>query len=268
MKIICTKSDLVHAVSIVSKAVSNNTTLPILKCILIEASTGNIKLTANDMELGIETTIDGQIHQPGKIAIEAKLFSEIVRKLPDNDITIETDDQYKATITCEKACFQIMGQEGEEFPSLPEIVKNQSATSTIQALSTCYCLAIPMKKARLELTNDRKFLKFTCESLAEKLAAVSMNSSINLLYPLENRLASYINEFLTNDEDSNIYIDFDENLVNIAELLGSSYRHLLRTLNTLSKKGVLEKEDGKYKVINKVLLEELAGDLYQDAKFM
>ena len=55
MKIICTKSDLVHAVSIVSKAVSNNTTLPILKCILIEASTGNIKLTANDMELGIET---------------------------------------------------------------------------------------------------------------------------------------------------------------------------------------------------------------------
>ena len=140
-----------------------------------------------------------------------------------------------------------------------EIVKNQS---------TCYCLAIPMKKARLELTNDRKFLKFTCESLAEKLAAVSMNSSINLLYPLENRLASYINEFLTNDEDSNIYIDFDENLVNIAELLGSSYRHLLRTLNTLSKKGVLEKEDGKYKVINKVLLEELAGDLYQDAKFM
>lgn len=149
-----------------------------------------------------------------------------------------------------------------------EIVKNKSATSTIQALSTCYCLAIPMKKARLELTNDRKFLKFTCESLAEKLAAVSMNSSINLLYPLENRLASYINEFLTNDEDSNIYIDFDENLVNIAELLGSSYRHLLRTLNTLSKKGVLEKEDGKYKVINKVLLEELAGDLYQDAKFM
>ena len=149
-----------------------------------------------------------------------------------------------------------------------EIVKNQSATGTIQALSTCYCLAIPMDKARKELTKDRKFLKFTCESLAEKLAAVSMNSSINLLYPLENRLASYINEFLTNDEDSNIYIDFDENLVNIAELLGSSYRHLLRTFNALCKKGVIEKYDGKYKVINKMLLKDLAGDLYQDAKFM
>ncbi|WP_434797850.1 cyclic nucleotide-binding domain-containing protein [Terrisporobacter vanillatitrophus] len=147
-----------------------------------------------------------------------------------------------------------------------EIVKNQSATGTIQALSTCYCLAIPMEKARLKLITDSKFLKFTCESLAEKLAAVSMNSSINLLYPLENRLASYINESLVCGD--NLYIDFDENLNNIAELLGSSYRHLLRTFNTLCKKGVLKREDGKYKIINKALLKDLAGDLYQDAKFL
>ena len=96
-----------------------------------------------------------------------------------------------------------------------------------------------------------------------------MNSSINQLYPLENRLASYINEsIIYNENEENLYIDFDENLVNIAELLGSSYRHLLRTFNILCKKGVLEKEDGKYKVINKFLLKDLAGDLYQDAKFM
>lgn len=147
-----------------------------------------------------------------------------------------------------------------------EIVKNQSATGTIQALSTCYCLAIPMEKARLKLITDSKFLKFTCESLAEKLAAVSMNSSINLLYPLENRLASYINESLLYGDS--LYIDFDENLNNIAELLGSSYRHLLRTFNTLCKKGVLKREDRKYKIINKDLLKDLAGDLYQDAKFL
>ena len=147
-----------------------------------------------------------------------------------------------------------------------EIVKNQSATGTIQALSTCYCLAIPMEKERLKLIKDNKFLKFTCESLAEKLAAVSMNSSINLLYPLENRLASYINESLIYGDD--LYIDFDENLNNIAELLGSSYRHLLRTFNTLCKKGVLKREGGRYKIINKTLLKDLAGDLYQDAKFL
>ncbi|MCI5623225.1 DNA polymerase III subunit beta [Anaerostipes sp. 494a] len=128
MKIICNKNHLVHGVSIVSKAVSNKTTLPILECILIEASAGTITLTANDMELGIETTIEGTILEQGKIALDAKLFSEIVRKLPDNDITIETNKDFKATITCEKACFQIMGQEGNEFPYLPEIEREKSIT--------------------------------------------------------------------------------------------------------------------------------------------
>ena len=97
MKIVCNKSDLVSGVSIVSKAVSNKTTLPILECILMEASAGTITLTANDMELGIETNIEGNILEQGKIALDAKLFFEIVRKLPDNDVTIETDSDYKAT---------------------------------------------------------------------------------------------------------------------------------------------------------------------------
>lgn len=126
MKIICNKNDLVHGVSIVSKAVSNKTTLPILECILIEANAGVITFTANDMELGIETTIDGTIMEQGKIAMDAKLFSEIVRKLPDNDVTIETDSEHKATITCEKSVFQIIGQDGSEFPYLPDIEKEQS----------------------------------------------------------------------------------------------------------------------------------------------
>lgn len=150
-----------------------------------------------------------------------------------------------------------------------EIMKGETATGTIQALSTCYCLAIPMEKAKTELINDKKFLKFIAESLAGKLTAISMNSSINQLYPLENKLASYINESIAHDEkDENIIIDFDVNLVNLADLLGSSYRHLLRTFNSLCKKGVIEKDNGKYKVINRLLLKDLAGDLYQDAKFM
>ena len=151
-----------------------------------------------------------------------------------------------------------------------EIVRSQQATATLQSLSTCYCLAIPMDIARKELTEDSKFLTFTCESLAEKLNAVSVNSSINLLYPLENRLSSYINESLnySSNEKDNSYINFGENLVNLAELLGSSYRHLLRTLKSLCEKKVLEKQDKGYKVINKSLLEELAGDLYSDVKFM
>ena len=63
MRIVCTKSNLVKGVSIVSKAVPSKTTMPILECILVDASTDVIKLTANDMELGIETTIEGTILQ-------------------------------------------------------------------------------------------------------------------------------------------------------------------------------------------------------------
>ena len=128
MKIICTKQNLAKGVSIVSKAVPSKTTMPILECILIDASTDVIKLTANDMELGIQTEIEGEIIEHGMIAIDAKIFSEIVRKLPDNEIVIETDNNLQMTITCEKAKFDISGKSGDDFSYLPIIEKNETVT--------------------------------------------------------------------------------------------------------------------------------------------
>ena len=126
MKIICSKANLLNGVQIVSKAVPNKTTMSILECILIDASRGSITLTANDMELGIETTIEGDILEKGIIALDAKIFLEMVRKLPDNDIVIETDASYKTTITCEKAKFNIIGKSGEDFSYLPMIEREES----------------------------------------------------------------------------------------------------------------------------------------------
>ena len=126
MKIVCNKSDLVKGVNIVSKAVPGKTTMPILECILIDATTDIIKLTANDMELGIQTEIAGEIIDRGMIAIDAKIFSEIVRKLPDNEVSIETDDRLQTTIVCEKAKFDISGKPGNEFAYLPIIETDDS----------------------------------------------------------------------------------------------------------------------------------------------
>ena len=117
----CLKSDLVKGVSIVSKAVPTKTTMPILECILIDATTDIIKLTANDMELGIETVIRGQIDEKGMIALDARIFSDIVRKLPDNEIVIESGVNFQTLITCEKAKFNISGKSGEDFSYLPYI---------------------------------------------------------------------------------------------------------------------------------------------------
>lgn len=126
MKLICSKSSLFSGVQTVSKAVPNKTTMSILECILVDATKGAIKLTANDMELGIETTVEGKILEKGIVALDAKIFLEIVRKLPDSDIVIETDNSYKTTITCEKAKFNIIGKSGEDFSYLPVIEREDS----------------------------------------------------------------------------------------------------------------------------------------------
>lgn len=128
MKLICSKSNLLHGVNIVSKAVPTRTTMAILECILIDASANEIKLTANDMELGIETKIEGEIAERGVIALDAKIFSEIVRKLPDSDVVIETDASFKTTITCEKAKFNIVGKSGDDFSYIPYIERNEAIT--------------------------------------------------------------------------------------------------------------------------------------------
>lgn len=126
MKLVCSKSNLLNGVQIVSRAVPNKTTMSILECILIDATGGIITLTANDMDMGIETVIEGDIVENGVIALDAKIFLEIVRKLPDSFITIETDDSYKTLITCEKAKFTIVGKSGEDFSYLPMVEKEES----------------------------------------------------------------------------------------------------------------------------------------------
>jgi DNA polymerase-3 subunit beta len=99
--------------------------MPILECILIDASLDTIKLTANDMDLGIETIIEGEIAEHGIIAIEAKMLLEMVRKLPDNDVMIETDSGFNVFIKCEKANFNIVGKSGDDFSYLPVIERNE-----------------------------------------------------------------------------------------------------------------------------------------------
>ena len=128
MKLLFNKSSLLQGVNIVLKAVPSRTTMPILECILIDATTHEIKFTTNDMELGIETKVKGEIIEKGKIAIDAKMFSDIVRKLPDNEVMIETDSNFNAIITCEKSKFNISSKSGDDFSYLPYIEKEKYIT--------------------------------------------------------------------------------------------------------------------------------------------
>ncbi len=132
MKLQFQKSNLSNGISIVSKAIPSKTTMSILECILIDASADEIKLTGNDMELGIETKVEGSILERGKIALDAKLFYEIIRKLPDTEspVVITSDDKFNTTIECENALFTIQGRDGEEFSYLPYIERDQYISLT------------------------------------------------------------------------------------------------------------------------------------------
>lgn len=128
MKLIFSKSELSSAINIVMKAVPSKTTMNILECILINATTNIITFTSNNTELGIETTVAGEILKKGKIAIDAKIFYDIVRKLPDSEICLDVDDNLQMKITSEKAKFVIPCKSGEDFTFLPLVEKDKQIT--------------------------------------------------------------------------------------------------------------------------------------------
>ena len=124
MKLRISKTNLLNSINIVSKAVPNKTTMSILECIMVDASGSNIYLIANDMEMGIQNLVEGEILENGKIMIDASIFSNLVRKLPDNIVEISTDGE-KVNIVCEKAKFSILGKRGDDFTYLPDIERNE-----------------------------------------------------------------------------------------------------------------------------------------------
>jgi len=142
-----------------------------------------------------------------------------------------------------------------------ELVTNDVSSCNVEAIEPCVCIGIPIKLIKNMYCKDINLLNFLCNSLGEKLKRSSRNSSINLLYPLENRLASYIISIGVKEE--NKYFKFDETLTIISELLGTSYRHLLRTLNNLCDKKILSKKDGLYIILDYKKLKTLSADIYR-----
>ncbi len=130
MRIIASKQELMKSLGIVLRAVPSRTTMNILYCILIDATVDSIRFTANDTELGIETTVDGTIEERGLICLDAKMFSEIIRKMPEEDITIEVASDFQTTITCGKSVFHIVGKDTTEFSPLPSVDRMNPVTLT------------------------------------------------------------------------------------------------------------------------------------------
>ena len=250
MKVVCSKQDLLNAVNIVSKAVPANTTMSLLECILMQAGNGEIKLTANDMELGIETVIGGMIEIAGMIAIDAKMLQESVRKLPDGDITIESDDNDHVMITCGTLQFGINGKNGDEFTFLPKVERKDSiqiSTFTLRDIirQTIFSIGnndtnkvmggvdIIIKNDQLRVTtldgHRVSIRKVQLKSIYSEQEIIIPGKALNEISKIIPGFADeMVNIFIT---DNNIIFEFDNTIV-VSRLIDGEYFKLDNMLST------------------------------------
>ena len=223
MKLSFEKDHLMNGINIVLKAVPSKTTMPILECILIDAVSDEIKLTGNDMELGIETKVEGTILERGKIALDAKLFSNIIRKLSgeNSTITIESDEKYNTTITCDKAIFQIQGKDGDEFSYIPHIERDKFITLsqfTLKEIIRQTIFSISpndsnkmMTGELMEVTgNELKLVSLDGHRMSiRKVALKEQYSDIKVIVP--GKTLGEISKILNGDNEKDVRIYFSKN---------------------------------------------------------
>ena len=120
----CEKQEILECISTVQKAITGKSTMPILEGIYIKTNETSLTLIGSDMDVSIQTTVNANIIEQGSIVIDAKIFGEIIRKLPNATIKIETLENQIIRITCEKSVFDVVYMNTNEFPELPEINEN------------------------------------------------------------------------------------------------------------------------------------------------
>lgn len=121
MKFSCSTSKLIEALQIATKALANRTTNQILEGVLIETALDELTLTCSDERITIITRIEANVSEPGRGVVPGKLFSEIVRRLPDDTVDIHMDNRFVFTIRSAHSRMNISGQDADLFPRLPKM---------------------------------------------------------------------------------------------------------------------------------------------------
>lgn len=136
MKFTCEKRDLVNAITYTSGAVALKNSIASLEGIFIRAD-DELALTGYNLEIGIISLVEANIIEEGEIILNAKLFGDIVRKLPDDVVTVTTDETLMTTITCGISQFKIMGVSADDYPELPTVKDDHIFNIPQNALYSC-----------------------------------------------------------------------------------------------------------------------------------
>ncbi|HEX3025723.1 MAG TPA: DNA polymerase III subunit beta, partial [Clostridia bacterium] len=136
MELSCNKKDLAEAVSTVQRAVSTKSSLPALEGILIKASEHVLTLSAYDLELGISKSISASVSQPGEIVLNARIFADMVKKLPAEQVELKTDEKLLTTVNSGNSEFTFLGIPSSEFPEIPSLTDGTMFTLPQSLLSS------------------------------------------------------------------------------------------------------------------------------------
>ena len=223
MKFTCTKNDFNNGINIVLKAVPGKTTMPILECVVIEAKDNQIKMTTNDMQLGIETKIPAQVQQDGIILVDAKMIADIVRRLPDEDVNFEVDENNNILLFCGKSKFNIPGIDHEEFPMLPKIeVNNKIVISqfTLKEMIRQTIFSISDNEANKILTgelfeiNGDEFRIASLDLVRVSIRKVQLKESYDhIKVVIPGKTLNEISKILNGGTEDEITISFSKNHV-------------------------------------------------------
>lgn len=222
MVVVCSKEILLNNINIVSKAVASKTTQEILECILLCADTDGFRLISYNLELGIKTAnIDAVIEEPGNVAIDAKLFSEIIRSLPENSVRLEVDNKNMTVIKCGKTEFKIMGQPAEQFPELPIVEKNVKYETSALAVKnmikqTIFSVSVedtkPILTGELLEINGNDFNIVAIDGFRVSFRNLKSDQSIgNIGCVVPAKSLNEISKILPDKEDAVLNIYFTEN---------------------------------------------------------
>lgn len=121
MKFSCGKKIFAESVGIIQRAVSTKSTIPALEGIYLKTQETSLKITAYDLEIGMSTEIPVSVSEPGEIVLNAKIFSDMLRKLPSDEVNITTDEKLLTTVTSGASEFTILGIPPSDFPELPSL---------------------------------------------------------------------------------------------------------------------------------------------------
>ncbi|AGF53847.1 DNA polymerase-3 subunit beta [Clostridium saccharoperbutylacetonicum] len=201
----CEKQKILEGISIVQKAITGKSTMPILEGIYIKAKGSTLTLIASDMDVSIQTLVDATVIEEGSIVIDAKIFGEIIRKLPNSSIKIEIIENQLLKITCEKSVFDVVYMNSNEFPELPQIneqLKISVNQNILKNMIKGTSFAIAQEETR---------------PILQGILFEVQNKTLNLV-ALDGYRLAIKSEFLDNDMDIDVVIP-GKTLIEVSKIL-------------------------------------------------